>query len=285
MRIKSCIAAVTTVLGMGVAMNASALPIMLEGAGGGALNPWALIANGGKNAVTPAVFGSFVTTRNYDLYSVGANFSIMNRAEIYYDHQYLGLPGAMSGDLGTNSIEQNIVGAKVQMYSGSGYIPSIAIGINGHFTNKYIPNALGAHASGADFYAAATGIYPVAGSNLLVDADLYVTKSNYMGLLGQGGPGHNNYHVEGGVSLGYFLAKDVVLGAEWRSFPTNNLTPDNGGGANFSQSDWYDGYIAYMPNPRLSIVGAFVSLGNVATLPNADNQNQNGFYLNLNASF
>jgi Protein of unknown function (DUF3034). len=288
--VKYWVAGAVSAMALGISAQAMALPIMLEGAGGGGVNPWALIANGGKNVVTPAVFGTYVTTRNYNLYSAGVNFSILNKAEIYYDHQYLGLPGSLSAALATNSIEQNIIGAKFQAYGGSGLIPAIAVGINYHMTNKYVPKILGVHHNGADFYVAATGIYPVAGSNLLLDADLYVTKSNYMGLLGQGGPKQNSYHVEGGASIGYFLAKDVVLGAELRTFPTNNLTPDNGAlgaGNSFKQSAWYDGYIAYMPNPHLSVVAAFVDLGNMVDAPHIKsyNANQNGFYLNLNGSF
>jgi len=291
--VKYWVAGALSAMALGMSAQAMALPIMLEGAGGGGVNPWALIANGGKNAVTPAVFGTYGSTNSgFNLYSAGVNFSILNKAEIYYDHQDFGLPGSLSADLGTNSIEQNIVGAKYQVYGGSGLIPALAVGFNYHMTNKYIPSILGVHHNGADFYVAATGIYPVAGSNLLLDADLYVTKSNYMGLLGQGGPGKDSYHVEGGASVGYFLAKDVVLGAEVRTFPTNNLTPDNGAlgaGSDFRQSNWYDGFIAYMPSPHLSVVAAFLDLGNLVNAPNAPhpsyNANQNGFYLNVNGSF
>ena len=276
------------------------LPIMLEGAGGGGINPWALISNGGKSLVTPAVFGTYVTTGNYNLFSTGVNLSISKYVELYYDHQYLGLPGSLTrvlGDvspgLGVNSIEQNIVGAKIQVYPGSGMIPAIAVGINGHFVNKTIPHALGAKANGVSFYGAATGIYPLAGSNLLLSGDIDITKANYMGLLGFGGPGHRNYTVQGGVSAGYFIAKDVVVGAEWRSFPGGNLNGSpvqTGLHVNLSQSDWYDGFVAYMPNPHLSVVAAFVSLGNIITAPTSDfggsnNANQNGFYLNVNGSF
>lgn len=275
-----------------IAPAAEALPIMLEGAGGGGLNPWALIANGGKNLVTPAAFGTYGTTRNYNIYSVGANFSIKNYAEIYFDHQYLSLPNSLSNVVGTNSSEQSIVGGKLQVYQGNGVIPAVAVGLNAHFVNDTIPDELGASSQGVDFYAAATGIYPFMGSKLLVDGTLWATKANYMGLLGFGGQGHNGYTIQEGVSVGYFLAKDVMLGAEWRSFPTDNLGAAQASmqasypGADLKQSDWYDGFIAYMPNHHLSVVAAFVSLGNMVNLPKvSNNSNQNGFYLNVNASF
>lgn len=292
-----------------VAFPAMALPLMLEGAGGGGLNPWAMIANGGK-AFTPAVFGTYVTTNHYNLYSVGANASISKYAEIYVSHQYLGLPESLTSTLNLgaspavgilpanvanrNNIEQSIVGAKFQVYPGHGAIPMLAVGFNYHSANSAIPNALTAKASGADYYVAATGIYPFAGSNLLLDGDVYVTRSNYLGLLGQGGSGHGGYTVQGGVSVGYFVAKDVAVGAEWRSFPTNNLEAAQSyliskglAGTDLHQSSWYDGWVAYMPNPHLSVVAAFVSLGNMVNIPatGSINSNQDGFYLNLNTTF
>jgi hypothetical protein len=301
MRIKHWILGTAALAVAASAPAAWSLPIMLEGTGGGGINPWALISNGGKSLVTPAVFGTYVTTGNYNLFSTGVNLSISNYAEIYYDHQYLGLPssltnvlGGLNSSLGVNSIEQNIIGAKVQVYPGSGMIPAIALGINGHFVNKTIPHALGANANGVSFYGTATGIYPLAGSNLLLSGDIDITKANYMGLLGFGGPGHRGYTVQGGVSAGYFVAKDVVVGAEWRSFPGGNLsetqaalrTKTGNSGINLGQSDWYDGFVAYMPNPHLSVVAAIVSLGNVVNIPGgSNNANQNGFYLNVNGSF
>ncbi len=287
---------------------AMALPIMIEGAGGGGLNPWALIAHASKKqAVTPAVFGIYATTPNYDLYSAGVNLSISHYAEVYYTHQYMGLPQALTTTLNagagsilpanvanTNSIEQDIIGGKVQVYGGSGLIPAVAVGMNYHLTSEPIPLSLGAHANGADFYVTGTGVYPVFGSHLILDGDIYITRANYLGLLGQGGIGHRSYTAQGGASVGYFVTKDVVVGAEWRSFPGDNLlaaqsylqTALADPGVNLKQSDWYDGFIAYMPNPKLSIVAALLDLGNMASIPgHSVNANQNGFYLSMTAAF
>ncbi|WP_298136626.1 DUF3034 family protein [Acidiferrobacter sp.] len=288
---------------------AMALPIMIEGAGGGGLNPWALIANGSsKHIVTPAVFGTFGTTPEYDLYSAGVNLSISKYAEVYYTHQYMGLPesmtatldsGVKSGFLPTdvtnlNSVEQDIIGGKLQVYHGSGLIPAIAVGMNYHMTSAPLPLALTAHANGADYYVTGTGIYPLLGSHIVLNADLYITRSNYLGLLGQGGADHRSYSAQGGASVGYFVAKDVVVGAEWRSFPGNNLaaaqaylaTQMADPGVDMKQSDWYDGFIAYMPNPKFSVVAAILDLGNMANIPpDSNNANQNGFYVSMNAAF
>ncbi len=293
---------------MAASPAAMALPIMIEGAGGGGLNPWALIANGSsKKAVTPAVFGTYGTTPNYDVYSAGINLSISHYAEVYYAHQYMGLPQALTATLnagaGTilpadvvnvNSIEQDIIGGKLQVYKGNGAIPAFAVGMNYHLTSEPIPLSLGAHANGADFYVAGTGIYPLFGSHIILNGDVYVTRANYLGLLGQGGIGHRSYTAQGGASVGYFVAKDVVVGAEWRSFPGDNLlaaqsylqTTLADPGVNLKQSDWYDGFIAYMPNPKFSVVAALLDLGNMASIPgHSVNANQNGFYLSMSAAF
>ena len=76
------------------------------------------------------------------------------------------------------------------------------------------------------------------------------------------------------------------MGAEWRSFPGGNLSETQAAlqaktgnsGINLGQSDWYDGFVAYMPNPHLSIVAAIASLGNIVNIPGgSNNANQNGF--------
>ena len=301
---------------MMISPAAMALPVMIEGAGGGGLNPWALIANGStKHIVTPSVFGTFGTTPHYDLYSVGANLSISKYAEVYYAHQYMGLPESMTNALNfgvnppssykgspflpsnvtdLNSVEQDIIGGKLQVYPGSGLIPAVAVGMNYHMTSAPLPLAMTAHANGADYYVTGTGIYPLFNSHIILNADVYITRSNYLGLLGQGGMGHRNYTAQGGASVGYFVAKDVVVGAEWRSFPGNNLAAAQAylqqkmsdPGVNLKQSDWYDGFVAYMPNPKFSVVGAILDLGNMANLPGySNNANQNGFYLSMNAAF
>ena len=299
-----------TLLAAAIAVSpaALALPIMIEGAGGGGLNPWALIANCNiKKAVTPAVFGTYGTTPNYDVYSAGINLSISKYAEVYYAHQSMGLPQSLTSTLTSgagsilpadvaneNSIDQDIVGGKLQVYGGNGVIPALAVGMNYHMTSAPIPLALGAHANGADFYVAGTGIYPLLGSHIILDADIYITRSNYLGLLGQGGAGYRNYGAQGGASVGYFVRKDVVVGAEWRSFPGDNLfgaqsylqTALHDPGVNLKQSDWYDGFIAYMPNPQFSVVAAILDLGNMVNIPgHSVNSNQTGFYLSTTAAF
>jgi hypothetical protein len=294
---------------LAVSPAALAMPIMIEGAGGGGLNPWALIANGSsKKAVTPAVFGTFGTTPNYDVFSAGINLSISKYAEVYYAHQSMGLPQSLTSTLNAgvgsgilpadvaneNSIEQDIVGGKLQVYGGNGVIPALAVGMNYHMTSAPIPLALGAHANGADFYVAGTGVYPLLGSHIILNADIYVTRSNYLGLLGQGGAGYRSYTAQGGASVGYFVKKDVVVGAEWRSFPGDNLfgaqtylqTALHNPGVNLKQSDWYDGFIAYMPNPQFSVVAAILDLGNMVNIPGSSvNSNQTGFYLSTTAAF
>ncbi|MEP6133109.1 DUF3034 family protein, partial [Marinobacter sp.] len=47
-----------------------------------------------------------------------------------------------------------------------------------------------------------------------------------------------------------------------------------------TEEDWWDVFVAWVPDRRLSVTAALVNLGDVATL-----EDQRGAYLSLQASF
>ena len=108
--------------------------------------------------------------------------------------------------------------------------------------------------------------------NLLVNLTTRGTRANQGGLLGFGGDRNNSYEwmLEG--SVGLFLNRQWLVGGEYRQ------KPDNLGFA--VEDDWWDVFVAWVPDRRLAVTAALVNLGDVATL-----EDQQGFYLSLQGSF
>ncbi|MCY0872661.1 MAG: DUF3034 family protein, partial [Acidithiobacillus caldus] len=93
------------------------------------------------------------------------------------------------------------------------------------------------------------------------------------------------YKVEPAASVGVFLNRHVVLGAEYRSMPQNQLIANSGplkplGDAVSNTSAWKDVYVAWFPYKALYLTAAYVNLGTIAT-----EKNQSGLYLSLTKIF
>lgn len=98
--------------------------------------------------------------------------------------------------------------------------------------------------------------------------------------MGFGGDRDNGYSLLAEASVGAFLNRHWLLGAEYRQHP-DNLSA-------FSQDDWADVFLAWFPNKRWSVTAAGVSLGELSTpaIPyNNDDRNQSGAYLSLTGAF
>ena len=108
--------------------------------------------------------------------------------------------------------------------------------------------------------------------NLLVNLTARATRANQGGLLGFGGDRNNSHELMMEGSVGLFLNRQWLVGAEYRQ------KPDNLGFA--SENDWWDLFVAWVPDRRLAVTGALVNLGDVATL-----EDQQGLYLSLQGSF
>jgi len=108
--------------------------------------------------------------------------------------------------------------------------------------------------------------------NLLVNATVRGTKANQGGLLGFGGDRNDSYEAMFEGSVGLFVTRQWLVGTEYRQ------KPDNLGFA--TEDDWWDVFVAWVPDRRLSVTAALVNLGDVATL-----EDQRGAYLSLQASF
>lgn len=252
----------------------------LEGAAGGGIVPWAVLAGygtGDENGGT-AHF-THVNTADYTLNVLGAVYTINNRVELSFARQEFDL-----GTLGTqldaagDTLRQNIFGAKVRVLGDVIYTPYPQVSLGVQYKKNLdfgLPQLVGARDDdGLDFYLAASKVFlaGLAGRNLLLNGTVRVTKANQLGLLGFGGDQGDSYETVVEASAALLLNRNTAIGIEYRQ------KPDNLGFA--EEEDWHDLFFAYFPNKHVALVVAYAGLGSIAGI-----DNQNGLYLNVQASF
>ena len=224
----------------------------------------------------PTVSFTWVDTGDYTLSTASAQIGIMNWVELSYGRMTFDTAG-----VGLEKVDVDSFGAKVKLLDMSDTLPALAVGVNYKRTNidDGFLDAIGADDSGWDFYLAATKVFPVAGSNLLVDVNIRGTKANQIGILGFGSDDEDSYKAEVEATVGYFLNAQTVLGAEYR------MKPDNIDG--LKEDDWADVFFAYFPTPNMSIVAAYAYLGDIANEANAGDagNDQRGLYFQIQANF
>lgn len=250
----------------------------IEGAGGGGLTPWALIAGyGTRDQIGVTTFYTRADPSNFTLQSGGVAVGIHDRIEVSYARQQLGLGSTVPGQ----SIYMDTVGVKARVFGDAVFdqdsrLPQVAVGFQyKHNLDMTVPNLLGARdGSGVDYYIAATKAWLAGpfGRTLLLNGTLRATRANQIGLLGFGGDRNDDYRFMPEVSGGVFLSDRVVVGVEYR-FKPNNL------GA-FREEDYKDLFVAWFPDKRISITGAFVDLGQIA-----DKRNQHAAYISFQLNF
>lgn len=252
----------------------------IEGAGGGGLVPWALIAgNETKDGVGGQVSATYVETRNYALTGYSAAIGAWDRVEISYARQDFdtGQTGRRLGLGPGYTFHQDIYGAKVRLagdavFDQDRWTPQIAAGVE-YKRADHTPllHALGAkRGDGVDLYVSATKIY--LDRSLLVDATLRLTQANQFGLLGFGGGHDNNYALQAEGSVGYLLTPKLLIGAELRTKPSNL--------AFAKETQAGDLFAALAFNKTVSLTVAYVDLGSIATF-----RSQSGPYISMQAGF
>ncbi|WP_273204680.1 DUF3034 family protein [Marinobacter subterrani] len=256
----------------------------IEGSAGGGLVPWALL---GSYASDQEWGGTLAISRarvdDYSLSVTGAGLNWHNRVELTVAQQTLDLDSLVftlkdGFGLEQDELRQNIFGAKVRLAGDVLYSPwgQWSAGVQHKRLQDFtVPGAIGARDdSGTDVYVSASKLFFAAlmDRNLLVNLTARGTRANQGGLLGFGGDRNNGYQVMLEGSVGLFINRQWLVGTEYRQ------KPDNLGFA--TEDDWYDLFVAWVPDRRLAVTAALVNLGDVATL--ADQQ---GAYLSLQGSF
>ncbi|AZG71339.1 DUF3034 domain-containing protein [Shewanella livingstonensis] len=241
----------------------------IEGSAGGGIVPWAVI-NGyaSSDQWSLTAMNTTVYVDDFTLHSIGASLSIDNRFELSIAKQTFDLD-TLGGKLG-----QDIVGVKYKLVGEVLYtaMPQISLGLQYKRVDDFaLPQAVGARDDwGLDVYLAASKVYfdAFAGRNLVTNLTLRATKANQIGLLGFSTATNNDYTLQTEASIAVLLTDNIALGYEYKQKP-DKLT--------FAQEqDWQDIFVAWFVNKHLSVVGAYVDLGNIAGL-----KQQQGWYLSV----
>jgi len=251
----------------------------LEGGAGGGLAAWAVIAGDETNrGVGGEVHGTYVGVKDYSLRAFGGALGWRDRLELSAARQAFdtGATGAKLG-LGKGfTFKQTVLGAKVRVlgdavYAQDSWVPQISVGAQYKVNNQdAVVRAVGARQDrGVDLYVAATKV--LLEHSLVLNGAVRMTKANQTGLLGFGGV-NGGYKPQFEGSAGYLLSKRLVVGAEYRTKPSNL--------AFAKEDDWMDLFAAYAVNKHLSVTAAYVDLGDIATF-----KKQRGLYLSLQAGF
>ncbi|OYZ03809.1 MAG: hypothetical protein B7Y32_04300 [Methylophilales bacterium 16-45-7] len=252
----------------------------IEGAGGGGLTPWALIAGYGTDAQIggSAFFTSAKTSDDFELNTGGVAVGFYNRVELSVSQTKFELGSTVP----KASIRLNTLGVKLRLfgdaiYDQDSWVPQVAVGAMVKHNEDFnaVPSLIGAKRStGVDYYLAASKLYLDAlfGRNIILGSTLIATKANQFGLLGFGGDARDDYQIKPSYSAAIMLSDNLLLGMEYRYKP-DNLSA-------FNENDAKDIFVTWFPHKRLSITAAAVDLGDVA-----DKSNQNAWYLSGQLSY
>lgn len=231
----------------------------IEGSAGGGLVPWALLGSYASDEEWGGTLELTVARQTLDLDSLV--FTLKDGFGLEQDE-----------------LNQDIFGAKVRLAGDVLYSPwgQWSAGVQYKRQRDFtVPSAIGARDdSGTDVYVSGSKLFfaAVMERNLLVNLTARATRANQGGLLGFGGDRNNSHELMMEGSVGLFLNRQWLVGAEYRQ------KPDNLGFA--TEDDWWDLFVAWVPDRRLAVTGALVNLGDVATL-----EDQQGLYLSLQGSF
>lgn len=266
--------AVATFAAAGDRLLATGGVSQLEGAAGGGLVPWALIAGyGTRDQVGAAAFHTDVDIDDFRLRSSGVAIGFFDRVEFSAARQTLGLGTTVPGQ----SIHVDVTGLKLKLagdavYDQDNWWPQVAVGIQQKKNRDMaVPSLLGAkRGSDRDLYLSMTKLYLAGafGHNLLVNTTARATRANQLGLLGFGGDRGDGYRLQFEGSLAILPRDDLAVGVELRTKP-NNLSV-------FREDRFQDVFVAWFPVKGLSLTLAHVGLGQVA-----DKRNQRATYLSL----
>jgi hypothetical protein len=257
----------------------------VEGAGGGGIVPWALIAGyGTRDSWGANAHATYLDTQDYRLTSYGVAIGIADRIEVSLATQEF--KGSLA-PLDRLDIKQDIIGVKLKVagdavYEQDRWLPQIAVGAMykknkgvGGLGALGVPNVtqLGAKDDhGCDYYVAATKI--LFAQSLLLNVTLRSTNANQMGLLGFGGDLRDSRKLMPEISAAYLLTRKLAVGAEYRRKP-HNLGVDN-------EKAYYDAFVAWFPTKNFSATAAYAELGDITIF---NPKKQHGVYLSVQAGF
>jgi hypothetical protein len=247
----------------------------IEGAAGGGLTPWALIAgSGSRNQVAATAFGSgWRSQGGFKLQAAGAAVGVYDTLELSAATWRFGLGDTVPGE----TIRMDTFGAKWRFWGDvvqdqDRWAPQLALGVQHKINHDMtVPTALGARrGQDTELYLSATKLWlgGLAGRNLLLNLTVRSTRANQFGLLGFGGDRGDRRQLKLEGSAAVLLRDDLALGVEWRNKPDRLSV--------FREQGAADVFAAWFPSRHLSATLGWVNLGQVA-----NKSSQRGGYLSL----
>ncbi|GMU42773.1 MAG: DUF3034 family protein [Xanthomonadales bacterium] len=246
--------------------------LSVDGAAGGGLVPWAVIAGhseGREWDVSAAA--SMLDSGDYDVRAAAVALGWRNRLELSFARLSLGLDGLVErGRFPDRRLDADVIGAKWRLAGDLVYerAPQLAIGMQWRRSRDAgLVGLAGAEDDrGVDVYLAASKLWiaGIGGRRTLASLALRSTQAHQLGLLGFDDT--RSLTLEG--SLAVFLHPHWLLGLEYRG------KPDRLGFA--PEDDWADLFVAWLPDKQVHLAFGYADLGSVGGL-----DGQRGWYLSL----
>lgn len=249
--------------------------LSVEGAAGGGLVPWAVIAGHGERGEWDVLASiSTVDTGDFDLRSAAVAVAWDNRLELSYARMSLGLDALIERGLFPNRrLDTEVLGAKLRLAGDLiyGRGPQIALGLQWRRSRDpdLVRFASAEKDRGTDVYLSASKLWVdgIASRRTLASLSLRSSNSHQLGLAGFSS--HRSSTIE--ASVGVFVHPDWLLGVEYRGKPDR---------LEFAREDaWRDIYLAWLPSKHWHLALAYADLGSVGGFPN-----QQGAYLTVQVS-
>lgn len=244
----------------------------IDGAGGGALVPWATIAghSEGREWDLSAAAG-MLDSGDFDVRGAALALGWRNRMELSFARMSLGLDGLVERGLWPDRrLEADVIGAKWRLAGDLvyGQAPQLALGVQWRRSRDrdLVAFASAEEDEGVDVYLAASKLWidGLAGRRTLASLALRSTAAHQLGLAGF--DDERSLTVEG--SLAVFLHPQWLFGVEYRGKPDRL--------AFAREDDWADVFLAWLPDKQLHLAVGHVDLGSVGGLAG-----QRGWYLSV----
>jgi hypothetical protein len=266
---KTFFAALIMLPGLGFALGgdgrilATGAVTSLEGAAGGALNPFATITGygaQGQHDFDGAL--SFVNTDDLDLRGLAVAYGYDDRIELSFAQNRVDVAGVTNLTLSTFGAKWRLGGDLIY-----GETPQMAVGVQYKRASDGARGTPGsARDDGLDAYFAISRLWldgPFS-RNFLLSANARASRARQLGLLGFA----DDYELELGLSSALFLNPRWAIGAEARFKREHDRV--------FDEDAWFDAFVAYFPNKKIAFTLGYADLGTVGAL--AD---QHGWYLSF----
>ena len=249
--------------------------LSVEGAAGGGLVPWAVIAGHGERGEWDLVAGATVVdTGDFDLRSTALALAWDNRLELSYARMSLGLDALVErGLFPDRRLDTEVLGAKLRLGGdliyGSG--PQVSLGLQWRRSRDpdLVMLASAENQQGADVYLSASKLWVdgIGSRRTLASLTLRSTTAHQLGLAGFSD--RRSTTLEGSVAV--FVHPDWLLGVEYRGKPDRL--------ASAHEDDWSNVFMAWLPSKQWHLALAYADLGSIGGI-----SGQRGYYFSVQAS-